>query len=199
MSEIGGVDFAWTKPSPQAVKAAGFTFVVGYSSGDPSKDLTKSLLAGYRAAGLRVGLVRETTANRVLDGAAAGDADGKAAEAQANAIGYPTTAPIFFAVDFDAQPAQYAAIAAYAAAFNKATRRPVGIYGSYDVIEHFVTPGHQPIQYGWQTAAWSHGLLSAKAHLYQRNKFSGHYKPIAGVPSNSYDEDVLCHDLPLAG
>ncbi|OXM67221.1 hypothetical protein [Amycolatopsis vastitatis] len=40
-----------------------------------------------------------------------------------------------------------------------------GVYGEFDVIEKAL-PAHA--SYGWQTAAWSRGLKSAKAALYQR-------------------------------
>ena len=198
MTEIGGIDFAWARPAPPAVKQCGYSFVIGYLSGGGSKDLTAAQIAAYRAAGLMVGLVWETTANRVTGGAAAGAADGAAAEAEADRVGYPRDAVIFFAVDFDAQPSDFSTIAAYAAAFNQATNRPVGIYGSFDVVEHFVTPGQQPVQYGWQTAAWSNGELSAKAHLYQR---VGHvnWPIIPGISALDFDEDVLCIPLPLMG
>jgi Domain of unknown function (DUF1906) len=197
MPEIGGCDFAWTKPDPAATKAAGYSFVVGYLSNDPVKNLSAHHIAAYLDADLEVGLVWETTANRVLDGAPAGTADGVRASQQAAAIHYPVECVIFFAVDFDAQPAAFPTIEAYAHAFNIATPHPVGIYGSHAIIERFVTPGQQPVQYGWQTAAWSRGRLSGKAHLYQRATHTN-WPLIHGVPANAFDEDVKLLDLPLS-
>jgi hypothetical protein len=195
MSEVAGIDVAWTKPDPVNTRNAGYTLVIGYMSGDPTKNLRGPQIAAYRAAGLQVGLVWETSANRVLGGAAAGAADGAAADAQATAAGYPADCVLFFAVDFAATPAQFPVIDAYKRAFTAATVRPVGVYGSFAVVERFTgTPG---CDYGWQTSAWSGSQLSAKAHLYQR---AGHTWPaIPGMTANSYDEDVLCRPLPLFG
>jgi hypothetical protein len=113
-------------------------------------------------------------------------------------VGYPADAVLFFAVDVDTTPADYPAIRAYAEAFNLVTRRPVGIYGEADVIDHFVTSGVQPVRYGWQTAAWSAGRLSHKAHLYQRVGHPGWPVP-AGTSPRAFDEDVAILALPLAG
>jgi Domain of unknown function (DUF1906) len=198
MTEIGGCDFAWIKPDPGATRAAGYSFVIGYVSNSPGKDLSADQIAAYRDADLEVGLVWETTANRVLDGAAAGTEDGVLAGQKAVAVGYPVECVIFFAVDFDAQPADFPTIEAYAEAFNDAIPYPVGIYGSYAVIEGFVTAGEPPVQYGWQTAAWSRGQLSGKAHLYQRAAHTN-WPLIDGVPASAFDEDVKLLDLPLFG
>jgi hypothetical protein len=196
--EIPGFDFSFTKPDPGAMAGAGYTFAIGYVSPNPAKNLTADVLAAYRDTGILVGLVWESTAGRALEGQAAGAADGRAAEDQANAVGYPVDAVLFFAVDQDTTAADYPAIGAYAEAFNEVTRRPVGIYGEADVIDHFVTPGAQPVQYGWQTAAWSAGRLSAQANLYQRVGHRGWPVP-AGTSADAFDEDVAILPLPLAG
>jgi hypothetical protein len=141
--------------------------------------------------------VWESTAGRALHGAPPAAPTARLPTQQANALGYPVDAPIFFAVDRH-HLGNYPAIQAYANAFNAATSRPVGIYGEADVIDHFVTPGVQPVQYGWQTAAWSGGRVSAKAHLYQRVGHPGWPVP-AGVAGTAFDEDVLLQPVPLMG
>ncbi len=198
VSEIPGFDFSFTKPEPGAMGRAGYTFAIGYVSPNPAKNVSAELLAAYRYSGILVGLVWESTAGRALEGQAAGVADGQAAEDQANAVGYPVDAVLFFAVDQDTTAADYPAIQAYAEAFNAVTRRPVGIYGEADVIDHFVTPGVQPVQYGWQTAGWSDGRLSAHANLYQRVGHRGWPVP-TGTSADAFDEDVAILPLPLAG
>jgi hypothetical protein len=50
--------------------------------------------------------VWETTANRAGAGRQAGTADAIVAAEQAKACGKPGSAPIYFAVDFDADPAR---------------------------------------------------------------------------------------------
>lgn len=192
-----GIDFAWARPDPAAVWGAGYRFVMGYLSAGGSKDLTAASIAAYRAAGLQVGLVWETTANRALSDAAGGAADGAAAEAEANAVGYPADCVIFAAVDFAATVAQIdGPIRNYMLAFSAATRRPVGVYGSYDVVSRICTPGQAPVAYAWQTMAWSGGRLWQPGHLFQR---LSHTYSIAGSPVTDWDEDVLLNPLPLHG
>jgi len=197
VTENPGFDSSFTNPDAAAMAAAGYTFAIGYVSPNPAKNLTADVMAAYSDAKILVGLVWESTAGRALAGKSAGAADGRAAEDQANALGYPVDAVLFFAVDRNTSAGDYAAIQAYAEAFNKATRRPVGIYGEADVIDHFVTPGAEPVQYGWQTAAWSAGRLSARAHLYQRVGHPGWPVP-AGTSAHAFDEDVAILPLPLA-
>jgi len=197
VSEIPGFDFSFTKPDAGAMVDAGYAFAIGYVSPNPAKNLPADVLAAYRDMGILVGLVWESTAGRALEGHAAGAADGRAAENQANAVGYPVDAVIFFAVDQDTTAADYPAIQAYAEAFNEATWRPVGIYGEADVIDHFVPPAVPPVRYGWQTAAWSAGRLSSKANLYQRVGHPGWPVP-AGSSVHAFDEDVAILPPPLA-
>lgn len=193
--ETYGADFAWTKPGARELLDAGNSFVLGYISNDGAKDLQNPM--DYVNAGLRAGLVFETYTNRAAEGYGAGYSDGLQSENESNRRGYPVDAVLFFAVDYDAQPGDFNAIQEYGNGFNSATRRPVGIYGSFAVIERFVSPGQAPIRYGWQAEAWSGNNLSGKANLYQR--IGQTHTPINGVPSNGYDENVLCNDLPLAG
>ncbi len=197
VSEIPGFDFSFTKPEPGAMGRAGYTFAIGYVSPNPAKNVSAELLAAYRNSGILVGLVWESTAGRALEGQAAGVADGQAAEDQANAVGYPVDAVLFFAVDQDTTAADYPAIQAYAESFNAVTRRPVGIYGEADVIDHFVTPGKPPVQYGWQTLAWSKGRVSEKADLFKR---VGHpSRPVpAGMSPKAFDEVLEISPVPLA-
>jgi hypothetical protein len=196
--EIPGCDFSYTKPGALLMAAAGYTFAIGYVSPTDGKNLHPLEYQAYRNAEMAVGLVYESTAGRALQGSAAGSADGALADQQADGLGYPVDAVIFFAVDQDTTSTAYPAIQAYANAFNAATKRPVGIYGEADVVDHFVTPGVQPVQYGWQTAAWSGGRLSSKANLYQRVGHPGWPVP-SEVASNAFDEDVAILYVPLAG
>jgi Domain of unknown function (DUF1906) len=196
-SETIGFDCSYTKPDPGAMAGAGYGFAIGYLSHTPAKNISAAQVSAYRKAGIDVGLVWETTAGRALDGRAAGDQDGHAAEAQADALNYPADAVIFFAVDKDTSWADRPAIRAYAEGFARATHRPVGIFGEADVLDNFVTPGRSPVQYGWQTAAWSAGRVSAKADLYKR---IGHpSRPVpAGISPKAFDEVVEISRVPLA-
>ena len=195
--EVAGFDCSYNKPDAVAMAVGGHRFMVGYVSSNPAKNLTPEHVAAYRAEGLAVGLVWEETADRCLGGATAGAADGDEADRQADALGYPLDAVVWFAVDFDAGPSHMAAVGDYAVEFDRHNKRPVGVYGKADVIDALVTPGARPVRYGWQTAAWSGGRISAKANLYQR---VGHPAwPVAGVDPGAYDENVALAPVPLWG
>lgn len=190
MSELYGYDFAWTHVPAQAVKDAGATFVIGYISHDAAKSLTN--WRDYEAVGLDTYFVFEDAAARANSGAAAGAQDGVFAAEWLQQNGCHDTTPVFAAID--TASVDLAAAAAYLQAFNAQLKNPVGVYGDYAVVEALVTPDVPPVRYGWQTAAWSSGALSSKAHFYQRNY---HKDPApAGVSASSYDEDVQCRSLP---
>lgn len=111
------------------------------------------------------------------------------------ANGVPMDAPLFFAIDADIPTSQFGQVAEYGRCFNLATNSPVGPYGKYSLIEALVTPGQQPMQLGWQTAAWSGDALSQKANLYQRYT---HHHRIPGIADSDYDENVLVRPLTFA-
>ena len=104
----------------QAAKAAGYSAVLRYlplPAGTLAADrvgrLTSFEVVAYHSAGLGVGIIWETTAERALGGQTAGLVDGAAARAAAGALGFPADHVIFGAVDFDPTVDQYATIAAY--------------------------------------------------------------------------------------
>lgn len=193
MSETLLIDCAWTKPSPAAVKAAGYVGVIGYISHDPTKDLTRTQARAYVEADLAVGLVFETTAHRATSGKSAGRTDRQFAEAEAHKRGYPTSCPIFYAVDGDYDPKTVAPYFEGAAAV-KGTH-PVGVYGSVRVVDAMLKAKHASV--GWQTEAWSGTKLSRRAHLYQRTGKT--VAAIKGVRGSAYDEDVVLTPFPLWG
>ena len=122
------------------LKQNGFGFVMRYySAGSNSKNLTKPEAQALVGAGLLLGVVFESTAKRSLSGNAAGVADGKSAhDSAANKIGQPAGSPIYFAVDFDATPAEIPTIVEYfkgvhdglKQANGGTARYQVGVYGS---------------------------------------------------------------------
>lgn len=188
MTERRAIDYAWQHPAPAAIKAGGYEGVARYISHSPDKDITVAEANALHAQGLNIWLVWETTANRAGQGGAAGTQDVRDAEAKATALGYPTNVPIFYAVDFDANPQM---VMPYFAAVAKAAKRPVGVYGSLRVVEAVMKAGYA--EYGWQTAAWSGGKLSQMAHVYQRVHPNG---KIPGYTSG-WDENVICRDFPV--
>lgn len=176
-----GIDYSFSRPNPNAIHAAGYGFVMRYLSPDPAKNLTKAEAEGLLNAGLAIGLVWESTAQRALGGAVAGEVDAEMAEHQAEQLGYPAPCPIWFAVDFDPS-GSLPAVADYFAGVGRAKRlHPWGAYGGL-ALEH--------IDHGiwWQTCAWSGQVVHPSAIVYQRLSPT---KTIVGAQAGSWDEDVL--------
>jgi murein DD-endopeptidase MepM/ murein hydrolase activator NlpD len=164
------IDYSRARPTVEKIKSLGCVGAVRYLSDrnlsdgvTNPKDITASEAKTLLDAGLSLALVWETTASRAGAGFDAGIADAKAAEAQADALGYPLTAVIFYAVDYDAT---VSAVMPYFEGIKTVAKRPIGVYGGYDIIHGLVHGLGFP--YGWQTRAWSEGEVCSRAHLYQR-------------------------------
>ena len=183
-------DYSLWRPTVAQIKALGAEGVCRYISDRnladtnvPGKNITPAEAKTLLDGDLAIVLVWETTASRAGEGATAGLEDVLAAEAQADYLGYPVSAPIFYAVDYDATPAQ---VKPYLDAITTHAKRTsgLGIYGGFDIIEAFVTSGK--FIYGWQTKAWSEGKISTKAHLYQ------------GTFAQNYDLNDVKKPIPTA-
>jgi hypothetical protein len=160
-----GLDYSWGRPDLDEVKQQGYGFVARYAS-LTTKGITKAEANDIHAHGLGIVLVYEGYAGRAKEGRIAGYADGRTALANARVIGFPDSRPIYFAVDFNAVPADQFAIDGYlrgAAAVIGASR--VGVYGSYYVVERCWKNGSA--RWFWQTYAWSTGLVSFHTHFLQ--------------------------------
>jgi hypothetical protein len=156
------IDIAWDRPTVAQIKATGAVGVIRYYSTDPTKNLTAAEVAQYHAAGLLSGEVWETTAGRALAGYRAGVADAQAAGAQRAADGLPTGVPTYFAVDTDTD---WASVEPYfAGAASVLSQALIGPYGGIKVIDGAYAAGYRFL---WQTLAWSNGLVSPHAVLYQ--------------------------------
>lgn len=150
---MDAVDYSYERPSPASIAAAGYGGVIRYLSNEPGKNLSVAERDALFAAGLRIGLVWETTASRALLGDAAGRADAAEANRQADALNHPRWRPLIYAVDFAPRTDQLDAIRAYFRGALAVSTRPVGVYGAYDVLEALaVDPG---LACYWQCAAWS--------------------------------------------
>lgn len=163
---IEGVDYSFARPSPQGLYNAGKRFAVRYGGpGSDGKQLTAGELAALRAAGLDVVANAEGSAGGYND-ADTGRSWAASAEGAFRGLGMPADRPIYFSADWDASASDMAGIDAAlrgSAAVIGAAR--VGIYGSYDVIEHCRKAG--TAAWFWQTYAWSAGRVSSANHLYQ--------------------------------
>ena len=166
MVAIEGVDYAFARPQPKALVNAGKKFVVRYGGpGSDSKHLHAAELAALRAVGLDVVANAEGTAGGYVN-AAAGRSWAQQAEEHFRALGMPADRPIYFSVDFDAGPGDWAGVdAALRASAQVLGAARVGVYGSYDTIAHCRAAG--TAAWFWQTYAWSGGRQHPGAHLYQ--------------------------------
>lgn len=179
-----GIDFAWGRPRPAAIVAAGYAVVLRYYSPvQDGKFLTPLEAQNYSDAGLSIVTVWEHGAADARMGAAAGRVDGAAAAYEARRVGQPVGTTIYVAVDYDAPVTDFPAIAAYIDAFKVATAGYlVGGYCKYDLGEWLKARGH--ITSLWQTVAWSGGRISHLCDIYQ----NGRQVTVDGV---SCDENVV--------
>jgi hypothetical protein len=168
ITPISGCDYSFARPSPSSLTSMGYTFAARYLSGDPGggKDITKAEATSLTGAGMDVVLVWETTGMDALNGYNAGVSDAQAANSEAAAVGAPATRPIYFALDFDEQASQSAAVDEYfkgVASVIGLSR--TGAYGGYYAINQLFDAGL--ITFGWQTYAWSGGTWDSRAQLRQ--------------------------------
>lgn len=166
-----GIDYAFTPhPGVAAVRGAGYGFACRYMSPDSANDTNgKNLLVGelheLLTAGISVVVVEESTSGRMRSGQPAGVTDGQHAQAVTTALGMPAI-PVYFACDFDASPADQAAINAYLdGAASVIGRARTGIYGGYYPLKRALDAGKA--SWAWQTAAWSGGQWDPRAHIRQ--------------------------------
>lgn len=186
------VDYAWSHPSIAKLQSLNAIGVARYVSNDSAKNLSSDEYASLKRAGIAVTLVWETTANRALSGYDGGKSDADKAEKLADALGYPKSAAIYFAVDFDAGPTQRRTVTQYLKGARDSCERPIGVYGSYYVIED--AAGQDTADYFWQTLAWSGGQVSQYHDLLQVVTGSTPQYDINYVAHADWGQDVKHHD-----
>ena len=185
------IDYSFARPSPEAIRDAGYIGVWRYLGGTADKDLSRAEAEALHAAGLGIGCVFEGLADRPLSGAAAGTEDGKAAAAQARDIGLPKGAPLLVAVgDFQAIGDQIATVHDYYYAFRQETEDTwqTGGYATSYMISALVAAGAEGLW--WQNAMTDEGvsgdIVNPHASVYQRVTPTRQIKDAEG----DYDEDV---------
>jgi uncharacterized protein (TIGR03382 family) len=168
INPISGCDYSFARPTPASLVSMGYMFAARYLSGDPGggKDITASEANGLTAAGMDVVLVWETTGTDATSGYNQGVSDAQGASAEAATVGEPSTRPIYFAIDFDAESSDATSINDYfqgVASVIGLSR--TGVYGGYYIVNELFDAGL--ITYGWQTYAWSGGSWDSRAQLRQ--------------------------------
>lgn len=163
------LDYSWARPSPQSIvdfPAIGVMRYVG--AGNGGRDITASEMDSLKAAGLGVGLVWESSANRALDGYDAGAYDASQATYYANRLGWPGL-PIYYACDCDVTTSQaYGQVLEYYRGTTAGGPYPARSYGEADVLD--AVAQNLGMRHGWQPAStsWSGGRVSENASLYQQ-------------------------------
>lgn len=195
MAGPAAVDYSFGRPALSVVKSSGYLGAMRYLDWLPNgKVIDTAEQAAIWAAGLKVGLVWESSNERATaSGRAGGVQDATEALRQANILGWPASRPIYFVLeDPSREPvAEYPTIEDYArgAASVMGVARTGG-YGSQQLVEACLAAG--VITWGWQVGNWatSPGAVSSKCHLYQRLTPTLAAASIAG----DIDEDAVLKD-----
>jgi len=166
MTLISGVDYAFEVPTIKGLLDAGVKFAVRYGGpGTSDKWLTADELQRLTNAGIDVVANAEGTSGG-FRGYSNGRAWAQSALQHFKNLGMPDNRPIYFSVDFDAQSSDWADIdAACDGAASIIGRSRVGVYGSYNTVNHLHSNGKAT--WYWQTYAWSHGIWHSANHLEQ--------------------------------
>lgn len=162
------LDYSAGYPGAAAIARAGYVGAVRYLRKEGAsrvRPITADERADFDRAGLAVALVyQHVSKTRVLEGRGAGQHDARWALARAAEIGIPQPRAIYFAVDADHPPA--AVLMYFRGVADVLGVARTGAYGSYRVVESLLSA--DLTGYAWQTAAWSGGKRSQRAHLFQR-------------------------------
>lgn len=162
---LKGCDYV-SGPSTLALNRAGIKFVFRYLStpGNP-KNLTAAEVKSLHAAGIKIGLVFETTGTTFVGGYMAGQKDAKAALAQAQALGVPKTVPIYMAIDSDPTGKEAKVVAYIKGAASVLGKARTGVYGGLTAVD--ACEKANVCDWFWQTLAWSGGNWHPASHVQQ--------------------------------
>lgn len=153
--------------------------------------ITQAEYARLRQAGMPVTLNWEESAGSWRGGYPLGLAHGKAARAQARALGHPDERPIIQSIDTAVTPAELATAVDYQRGFNDGGGLgPQGVYGTAYVIDNLFALGL--VRVGWQAAArgwFGNGPQSANAAILQLTS-----KSYPQFPPAAYDENLPLKD-----
>jgi len=154
MSFPAVVDYSYGRPSMQSIQDYGAAGAMRYLGND-GRCIGASERDQLLGAGLGIGLIWETTAQRPLDGYGAGQADARSANTYADNLGAPHV-PIYYAVDFAPSSSQLTGpIADYFRGVQSMGGRPMNAYGCAMVVQHLVRDLAM-MSSAWQCAAWSY-------------------------------------------
>lgn len=172
-----GVDFSYTKPPPALLVAKGYTFVVGYLSPNPSKNLLNP--QSYLDAGLDVLFVWEVSATSPNGGRAKGIAHGIAAKDALDAFGYPYGVPVILAFDTNSVAGNIAAHIEYFNGFvDMVSPYVVGAYEDTDLAvltNAETTADWLPLAWSWSGGSKADAEAKARALGFHVLQLKGFY------------------------
>lgn len=182
------LDYSYSRPQPFPQSIVDFPAIgVMRYLGNDSRCITNAERDQLQDYGLGIGLIWETSANRVLSGAVGGRQDAELSNNYANSLGAPGSTPIYYATDYHAQGNEITGpICDYYRAARDYGGREVRSYGGAPVLDHL--HDHLGLRGGWQPAAasWSDYRMSPNAVMHQQ---------VAFVLNNTCDTNfVLCGD-----
>ncbi|MGZ4518809.1 MAG: DUF1906 domain-containing protein [Mycobacteriaceae bacterium] len=184
-------DYAWARPDPHAIKAAGFVAVCRYLSHDTTgKTLTAGEVAALHSAGLGIVANFEDSAGRAHKGRQAGRDDANFANQLADQLGFPASCPIYYSVDTDPGSPISGDIQEYVRGLRDVQKRPVGVYGGDVLVKWALDNGL--VAYGWwaNASSWDHGVKGA-GQLHQLYSHPAGTDVIPGVDGSQYDTSIV--------
>lgn len=206
---LNAIDYSYAPPDYSQAFHDGINLFCRYLSPSSGKDFTAAEIKTIHGLGAGVLALWEGYADDAKKGRSEGQANGLAALGKLSAlqlsVGYkPRNTPgVAFAVDYDVQPGEYHTIDDYFAGVRLAVgdKIRIGCYGHAKLLDHLT--GLHLIDFGFQTYAWSYGVVSPNAHLYQflngQNRWGGEvdYCEIRNLsklggwfrPGSKYDTD----------
>lgn len=175
------VDYSTWRPKGRE-DLAGVNGVLRYITRVPAKAVSTAELDELHGWDIGTGLVFEDEAERGLQGADAGMADGEFIAAEMAKLGVPHGRPCYIALDFDIQDYAPASTSAYAKLgpaaeyLHNVTARlevagwQMGVYGGYWAVKRAMDAGLTP--WAWQAWPWCpvvQGIpqQDPRIHLYQ--------------------------------
>ena len=167
---IFGIDYSFSHPDISAMKSHDVEFVcryIGSTDHTESRDTKWLNPVEYKSlkdAGLAVVVVFETSRTRAEGGRNAGITDAKRAIEELEYCGLPSTAVVYYAVDYDTIVGPHITGYFDGVASILGPHR-VGVYSGYRVVKECFDK--KLVSWGWQTHAWSDGNWDPRAHIQQ--------------------------------
>ncbi|WP_217269630.1 LysM peptidoglycan-binding domain-containing protein [Neobacillus endophyticus] len=169
MTQLNGIDCSTkvTASAASVFKENGVKYVGRYL-GNSWKSMDQSEADVILHAGLKLVSIWETNptyADYFTE--SKGVSDAKEASSSARSLGQEPGSAIYFAVDFDAQPADMTAIVHYFSGIKQGldSSYKIGVYGSYYVLEQLHSSN--AADFYWQTTSWSRGNEAPFTHIFQ--------------------------------